>query len=114
MSAAGRDRLLSVYGGRALELLDGVVDGALPAGTIDAEGRVLNAEVAWAFDKERAATLSDVVHRRLMLGLDADQGRALYSQIADLAAEHLGWDSSRRDQELAALLTYSDSFLLAG
>ncbi len=60
-----------------------------------------------------AATLTDVVYRRLMLGLDADQGRAHYEAIAATAASELDWDERRKTDELHALSRYSDSFRLA-
>jgi hypothetical protein len=45
-----------------------------------------------------------------MLGLNADQGRAMYEDIATLAAKACNWDKKRRIDELDALRTYSDSF----
>ena len=54
-------------------------------------------------------TLTDIVHRRLMIGLDADQGRPMYERIAAAAARELGWDDAGRDAQLAALRQYSDS-----
>jgi len=53
--------------------------------------------------------LADIVHRRLMIGLDADQGRAQYEHIASVAAAEFAWDDAERDAQLRALIAYSDS-----
>jgi len=114
LSGAGIARLLSVYGGRAHALLDGLAAGNLPDGTLGDDGRVLRAEVPFAFSAELARTLDDVVYRRTMLGFDADQGRRYYAEIADLAAGHLGWDPAERARALERLGRYADSFRIRG
>ena len=113
VAASARDRLLKIYGGRAAELVERIGDDGLPEGTLAADERVLRAEVAWAFEEELAANLEDLVHRRLMIGFDPDQGRSCYEEIADLAAEHRGWNSERRAEQLQRLVAYSDSFLVS-
>ena len=94
-------------------MLDEVDAGHLPAGVLDAAGRVLAAEAGFALGAEQAVTLADLAHRRLMLGFDADQGRSLYRALADEAARAGGWTAERRQAELDALSAYSDSFLVA-
>ena len=113
LSGDGVRRLLDIYGGRVLDMLDEVDTGGLPAGALDAAGRVLAAEAGFALGAEQAVTLADLVHRRLMLGFDADQGRSLYRALADEAARAGGWTAERRQAELDALSAYSDSFLIA-
>ncbi len=111
--AGASKRLLSIYGGRAIEIVSRISEGTLPGGMFGDDERVLAAEVPWAFDEELAGSLEDVAHRRMMVGFDPDQGRQYYQAIADGAAAHLGWSSERRDAELDALQRYSDSFLVA-
>ena len=67
------------------------------------------AEVAWVIAEELPRTLTDIVYRRMMIGLDADQGRPHYARIAGIAAAEFGWDDARRDAELQALRTHADS-----
>ena len=110
LSAAGVERLLGIYGGRALDVLELGQETAGGPQTLDAAATVLAAEVAFAIREEMAVTLTDIVHRRLMLGLDADQGRALYAPIAELAAVEFGWDAQKSAAEVQALIAYSDSF----
>ena len=114
LSSEGRKRLLDVYGGRAAALLDGIEQGQWPGDTLSGEGRVLRAEIPFAFEREFARDLRDVVHRRLMIGFDTDQGRRYYAEIADLAAACRAWDDDRRDRELTRLDRYADSFLVGG
>ncbi len=108
LSAEGVERLLSVYGGRARQIAE-IASEELPQ-ALDDRGRVLEAEVAFAIRHEFARTLADVVYRRMMIGLAADQGRPLYRRAAEIAAAEAGWDDARRDRELAELEAYSDSF----
>lgn len=105
----GIERLLALYGGRALDLLGIASREPVLGKTIDTGGTVLAAEVAFAIREEFARTLIDIVYRRLMTGLDADQGRPLYEILAALAAGELGWSDKRRRSELTALRDYSDS-----
>ena len=110
LSAAGVERLLRIYGGRAIDLLALAGMAAPLQKTIDAARSVLAAEVVFAIRKEMARTLTDIVYRRLMLGLDADQGRPHYEIIAAIAAEEFGWSDAERHAELQALRAYSESF----
>lgn len=109
LSDTGTKRLLGVYGGRATQIVELAKSDTAQSVTLDEDQTVLAAEVAFAFREEFAQSLSDVVHRRLMLGLSADQGRPLYEKIAALAADEQRWEASRTASELEALLGYSDS-----
>ncbi|MDH3409682.1 MAG: hypothetical protein OEN51_09990, partial [Gammaproteobacteria bacterium] len=77
--------------------------------TIDSAHSVLAAEVVFVIREEMPRTLIDIVYRRLMLGLDADQGRPLYEMVAAIAADELGWSDSERHAQIEALHAYSDS-----
>lgn len=110
LSPAGVERILAIYGGRAHALLAYAKANSLDLTCIDTESTLLKAEVAFAFDEEMASTLIDVVYRRTMLGLSHDQGRALYADIAALAATACGWDAEQRASQLDALNSYSKSF----
>ena len=112
LSAAGVERILSIYGGRALNLLRYAGEAQELLRCIDSEATVLAAEVPFAMDKEMARSLVDIVYRRTMLGLDEDQGRAMYEEIAGIAATHRGWMPEQRQAELAALVRFSDSFTI--
>lgn len=104
------ERLHSIYGRRA-QALAAFAESTSGFETLDADNTVLAAEVRFALREEFARTLTDIVFRRLMIGLDADQGRPMYERVADIAADENGWPSERRAAELASLLAYSDSLL---
>ena len=110
LSPEGAARVSGIYGGRAAAVIAHAGNNSELLRCIDKEATVLAAEVAFAFKEEMARTLTDIVFRRLMLGLSADQGRALYEDIATLAAEACDWDEKQRAEELASLRAYSDSF----
>ncbi len=107
VSEAGRARLLAVYGGRTRRVLDLAMDDPRLAATLDGEGTVLAAEVALAVRYEFARHLTDVVHRRTMIGLSPDQGEPLIEPLADVAAAELGWDAATRAREIEALRAYN-------
>ncbi len=109
LSEAGVTRLLAVYGGRAADIAELCAGDKKLAVTLDAERSVLAGEVLFAIRYEFAKTLSDIVFRRLMIGLDADQGRPLYNVIAELAATELGWSGEVVARELRDLNDFSDS-----
>ena len=110
LSPAGVDRLLSIYGGRAVAVLELCRVEPHLGHTLDSAASVLAAEVVFAMREEFAATLVDIVFRRIMIGLDADQGRPLYGAIADVAAHEARWDQVAKSAQLDALVTYAESF----
>jgi len=75
--------------------------------TLDKDQTVLAAEVVFALRHEYAVTLTDIVHRRLMTGLSADQGARLSAGIAAIAARESNWNSAEKDRQLAELRQYN-------
>jgi len=110
LSPAGIERLLALYGGRALDLLALAESEPLLQKTLDPAGTVIAAEVVFAIREEMARRLEDIVYRRLAIGLAADQGRGLYEIVAAIAGGELGWNDAQRHAELKSLRAYSDSF----
>ena len=109
LSETGVERLLGIYGGRSLEIVELMRSTPKLLNCIDSHATILAAEIVYAIREEMALTLSDIVHRRLMFGLDADQGREFYDVVATTAAEELGWDEEHKRSQLEALLHYSNS-----
>lgn len=109
LSEHGVARLLSIYGGRALGIVELAEDDAKLSKTLNDDSTVLAAEVVFAVREEFAACLTDIVFRRMMIGLDADQGRGLYASIAAIAAAEFGWTPDDADHELRTLCAYADS-----
>jgi glycerol-3-phosphate dehydrogenase len=109
VSKAGVDRLLSIYGGRAAALADLCLQSPELSRPLDGDSRVLAAEVVFALRDEFAATLEDIVFRRMMIGLDADQGRPLYDEIAAIAAAETGWSREQTARQLKDVKEYARS-----
>jgi glycerol-3-phosphate dehydrogenase len=109
LSGAGVERLLSIYGGRALGVVELARDEPPLQRAIDNNNSVLAAEVVFAIRNEMARTLTDIVYRRLMIGFDADQGRPLYEMVAAIAASEFGWTDEERHAQLESLHAYADS-----
>ncbi|HPI77292.1 MAG TPA: glycerol-3-phosphate dehydrogenase C-terminal domain-containing protein, partial [bacterium] len=92
---------LGKYYGREI---DGVLeiarkDKALAA-PLNADGEIA-AQAVYAIREEMALTLKDILFRRTGLGTIGDPGDAVVDAVADVAAEELGWDDSRKSKEVA-------------
>ncbi|MDH3303754.1 MAG: glycerol-3-phosphate dehydrogenase [Gammaproteobacteria bacterium] len=109
LSETGIKRILSIYGGRASGICELCASNEALAQTIDGNDTVLAAEVVFAVREEFAKSLQDIVFRRMMVGLDADQGRPLYTAIANIAADAFGWDSNQKARQLDELVDFSES-----
>ncbi len=105
----GVERLLSIYGGRAAGIAGLAESDPAQRRLIGDGSGILAAELTFVARQEMPHTLADIVYRRTMLGLAADQGRGLYPEIAGIAAAELGWDAARKTREIDALSRYSDS-----
>ena len=110
LSPTGISRLVAIYGGRAAGIANLIVSQPELARCIDRHDTITAAEVVFVIREEMPRTLVDVVHRRMMLGLDADQGRPVYEQIAEIAATEFDWSEDEMRVQLRALIDYSDSF----
>ena len=65
----------------------------------------LEAEIAWAVERELARSLDDLLARRLRLApVLRDRGAAIAPRVAEIAAAALGWDAERRDREVETYL----------
>jgi glycerol-3-phosphate dehydrogenase len=69
---------------------------------------ILAAEVVFAIRFEFARTLTDILHRRTMIGLSPDLGRSAAVEIAAVAARELGWPEAETEQQLSALRAYNE------
>ena len=113
LSQNGVKRLLQIYGGRAGRIARLAAAEPHLSHTVDDAASVLAAEVVFALRHEFAVNLTDIVHRRLMVGLSADQGLAMSEEIAAIAARESHWDNAEREQQLADLRQYNDRLKVA-
>jgi len=65
----------------------------------------LEAEVAWAAEKELALSVDDILTRRIRLAPELrDRGESIVPRVAAIAGHVLGWDEERRAREAATYL----------
>jgi glycerol-3-phosphate dehydrogenase len=91
-------RMVRLYGSEAARI---AANGSAP---LVQGGAVLAAEVDWAVTHEGAATLEDVIYRRLRTALYApDSGKATLEAAARRMAPLLAWDAARVEREVEAV-----------
>ena len=104
LAAAGADprhapSLHHRHGDRAVDLVEAATTAELDVLVPDLP--YLVAEVRWAARHEMACRLDDVLSRRLRVSLrDAAAGGPAIEVAADIMADELGWDPSRRKAEV--------------
>jgi glycerol-3-phosphate dehydrogenase len=108
------ERLLRLYGARAPEVLE--MAGEDPSLRMPlsewatVETGLLGAEVIYAFRREMAQTLSDVLLRRTMVGLGPRVGLDVDEAAARVAVEHLGWSEDRARTEVEDYRRYVERY----
>ena len=73
------------------------------AAVVSHDGEIL-AEVVYAIRYESAKTLRDIMLRRTGTGTLGNPGMEIVGKVASVAAEMLGWDESRRAEEIAQMM----------
>ncbi len=97
------DHLLHRYGSLLEELLELIEDDASLAQPLQATGAYLRAEIAYACTHEGVNHLEDIMLRRTRLIYEVgNQGLDCVPEIAEIAADLLGWDSARTEREVTA------------
>jgi glycerol-3-phosphate dehydrogenase len=62
----------------------------------------IEAEVAWAVERELATSLDDILARRLRLAIETiDHGASVAPRVATIVGPALGWDDARQAAEVA-------------
>jgi glycerol-3-phosphate dehydrogenase len=103
LSPDGRHRIVNIYGGRVSRLVEIIEAQPDLAETLDADNTVLAAEIALAVRDEFALQLTDLIHRRLMIGLSPNLGAHLTLSVAAVASKELGWNSEEAERQLGVL-----------
>lgn len=94
--------LADIYGMRAARLIDIIESDAKLSEPMQADLPYIWAEVAFAVTDDLAATVDDILSRRIpLLLVGRDQGLDVAERVADLAGDLLGWDAERRGAEVA-------------
>jgi glycerol-3-phosphate dehydrogenase len=100
-------RLLSIYGRRALDIAMLARDREDLAQSITDDDSILAAEIVFVMRHEYARSVIDIIHRRLMTGMSADQGESIAEKVLDIAAEEARWDAAEKQAQIRALREYN-------
>jgi glycerol-3-phosphate dehydrogenase len=104
------DRIVDMYGTRSLDLARFIMHEPGASEVVDEAFGLTVGEVRWAAEVEDAHKLADILCRRTMIGLENHLGRPMADRVAGIAAESLGWDPARVEQELADYEHYLTRF----
>ncbi|MGD0018950.1 MAG: glycerol-3-phosphate dehydrogenase [Candidatus Limnocylindrales bacterium] len=106
------DRLLSLYGVRAPQVIALAREEKGLERVFDERSGALAAELVYGLRTESARTLTDVIMRRTMLGLDPDLPIKSVEAAAAIMAEHQGRERGRAAKEVDAYVRYAARFRL--
>ncbi|MBI3951517.1 MAG: glycerol-3-phosphate dehydrogenase [Acidobacteria bacterium] len=107
---ASAQRLLRIYGTRAVEVLRIAEEASDLREPISLTTGAIGAEILMAFRHEMAETLADALLRRTVVGLGPTVGLDADEAAARIAQEYLGWDQDRVKREIAAYREYIARF----
>jgi glycerol-3-phosphate dehydrogenase len=107
------NRLVDIYGGRAPRVIDGGRNEPELLALLDANG-LTGAELLFAVEEEMAQTLTDVLLRRTLVGLEPGHGLDLAARAARVIGPRLGWDADRQREEVDAYSRYVARFAPPG
>jgi glycerol-3-phosphate dehydrogenase len=88
--------LINCYGARAEKVLGLVAGDPVLGEVISPESRDVYAQVLYSVIEEGARTLSDIVLRRMHLGITASRGLKQADKIARIACRELNWSDDER------------------
>ena len=101
-------RLARIYGSRSLDIWNISELDKSKAEIIDSSIGLTRAEVEFALITEFPKTLTDLMARRLILAFEAGHGLIVVNEIANIAAEKLGWSSDEISRQIAGYKKWLD------
>lgn len=114
LTALTADRLVALYGSRALDVVEEAsADPALLEVVHPATGAI-GAELVFAVRHELARTLTDVLARRVLLAFEPGHALEILDQVVALLGERLAWDTDRRKAEVAEYVEWLDHLAVPG
>lgn len=100
--------LISLYGGRAEKVLELIHREPSLGELISPESNDTYAQVLYGVLEEGVRTLSDIVLRRIPLGITASRGREQAKKVAGLMGKELRWNNDERQHYIAEFKTALD------
>lgn len=103
-------RLLHIYGTRSTTIAEMVASRPALGESFCPHTGAIKAEILFAIETEMACTLSDILLRRTMVGLNAQVGVGADEQGALVAQKYFGWSDERATDEVTAYRQYIARF----
>lgn len=94
------DRLLALYGGRAVDVVAEADQDHELLGVIHEPTGAIGAELVFSLRHEFARTLTDVLARRVLLAFEPGHGLESLDRVVGVLAPRLGWDGDRVEAEV--------------
>jgi glycerol-3-phosphate dehydrogenase len=92
--------LVNYYGSRAEQVLGLAATDPVLGESISPESGDIYAQVLYSVMEEGARTLSDIVLRRMHLGISASRGLKQVEKIADIAGRELTWNEDEKKSQI--------------
>lgn len=109
------NRLIRVYGVRCDVLIERIDQDPAAGRVIGTErDAVIVGEIEIAVRAEGATHLTDLLHRRLMVGLEPGLGLTVDQEVAEVAAPLLHWSAGQVEHEVARHRRYVEDRLRGG
>lgn len=96
--------LISLYGSRTERVLELMKTNTALRETISRESPDIYAQVTYSVREEEAKTLSDIVLRRMHIGMTASRGVNEAAKIAEIAGKELGWNEDEKRHHVAEFI----------
>ena len=90
------EHLIRTYGSRAERVLQITQEERSLREAISPESRDIYAQVVYGIREEGARNLSDILLRRMHLGITSSRGELQAEQIAKIAAQEMRWDNDEK------------------
>ncbi|WP_420120969.1 FAD-dependent oxidoreductase [Nakamurella sp.] len=108
LSTRSADRLINVYGGRALEVVALAAEDPDLLAVVHEPTGAIGAELVFAVRVEFARTLADVLARRTLLAFEPGHALPEVDKIAAVLGDRLDWDEARREREITGYRRWLD------
>ncbi len=92
--------LIGIYGSRSGRLLELISADPILGEQISPESQDIYAQVVYSIEEEGARTLSDIILRRMHIGMTGSRGMSQAEKIAEIAGRTLSWSDEEKQHQI--------------